>query len=80
MVTVAVSDHGYATDAARVQVTSPAGTFSATTDLWGVVSLPARGEAMVQVEKAGFRTITTSLTVTSDQSIELELQPSDPDA
>ena len=35
---------------------------------------------MVKVEKAGFRTITKSLTVTSDQSIEFELQPSDPDA
>lgn len=80
LVTVAVSDHGFATDAARVQVTSPAGTFSATTDLWGVVSLPAVGEAMVQVDKAGFRTITKSLTVTGDQNIEVVLQPSDPGA
>jgi hypothetical protein len=80
LVTVAVSDHGFATEAARVQVTSPAGTFSVTTDLWGVVSLPAVGDATVQVEKAGFRTITRSLTVTSDQTIEVVLQPSDPGA
>lgn len=75
LLTVSVSDHGYATDAARVQVTSPAGMFSVTTDLWGVVCLPAAGDAVVQVEKAGFRTITRSLTVTSDQIIEVVLQP-----
>lgn len=80
LLTVSVSDHGYATDAARVQVTSPAGTFSVTTDLWGVVCLPAAGDAIMQVEKAGFRTIIKSLTVTSDQIIEVVLQPSDSDA
>ena len=80
LLTVSVSDHGYATDAARVQVTSPAGMFSATTDLWGVVCLPAAGDAMVQVEKAGFGTITKSVTVTSDQIIDVVLQPSDPNA
>lgn len=75
--TVAVSDNGFATDGARVQVISPAGTFSATTDLWGVVSLPAVGNAVLQVEKAGFRTITKSVTVNSDQIFDLVLQPAD---
>jgi hypothetical protein len=77
LVTVAVSDHGYATEAARVQATWSAGTFSVTTDLWGVVSLPAVKETMIQVEKAGFRTITRSMAVNSDQIIEFALQPSD---
>lgn len=76
LLTVAVSDR-YATDAARVQVTSPAGTFSVTTDLWGVVVLPAAGDATLQVEKEGFRTITMSLTVTTDQSVDVTLQPSE---
>jgi hypothetical protein len=77
LMTVVVGDHGYATDGARVQLTSPAGTFTATTHLWGFVVLPAAGDAIVQVEKAGFRTITKSMTVTSDRDIEFVLQPSD---
>lgn len=77
LLTVAVSDHGYATDTARVQVTSLAGTFSATTDLWGVVVLVAAGDVTLQVEKPGFRTTRMLLTVTDDQTVEVVLQPSD---
>ena len=77
LVTVDVSDHGFATDGARVQATSSAGTFSATTNLWGFVSLPAVGETTLQVEKAGFRTIAASVTVSSDQDFDFVLQPSD---
>jgi hypothetical protein len=77
LLTVAVSDHGFASDAARVQVTSPAGTFSATTDLWGVVMVPAVGDATLQVEKPGLRTTTMSLSVSADQTVDIVLQPSD---
>lgn len=77
LIDVMVADHGYATDGARVQLTSPAGTFRATTNLWGYVILPAAGDAIVQVEKAGFRTIAKAMTVTSDRDIEFVLQPSD---
>lgn len=77
LATVSVSDHGYATDGARVQVASSAGTFSATTDLWGVVSLPAAGDARLRVEKAGFREVTASVTVSADKTFEFVLQPAD---
>ena len=77
LVDVGVSDNRWAVEGARVQVTSDAGTFGATTSLWGVVCLPAAGHGMVQIEKAGFLTITKSVTVSSDQTIEFVLQPSD---
>ena len=75
--TVSVSDHGYATDGARVQVASSAGTFSATTDLWGEVTLLAAGDARLQVEKAGFRAVTASVTISADKTFEFVLQPAD---
>lgn len=77
LVSVVVSDGRWTVDGARVQVTSPAGTFSATTNLWGYVDLPATGNAVLQVEKAGFRTITKSAAVTSDQDFDFVLQPAD---
>jgi hypothetical protein len=58
-------------------VTSPAGTFSATTNLWGVAFFPATGSATLQVEKQGFRTTTMSVTVSTDQTVDVVLQPSD---
>jgi hypothetical protein len=77
LLTVTVSDHGYATDAARLSLTSPAGTFSATTNVWGVAFLPATGSATLQIEKQGFRTTTRSVTVSTDQTVDVVLQPSD---
>jgi hypothetical protein len=77
LATVSVSEHGDTSHGARVQVASSAGTFSATTDLWwGYVCLPATGNAVLQVEKAGFRTITRSVTVTRDQDFVFVLEPS----
>lgn len=77
LATVSVSDHGYATDGARVQVASSAGTFSATTDLWGVVTLLAAGDARLRVEKVGFREVTASVTISADKTFEFVLQPAD---
>ena len=77
LATVSVSDHGYATDGARVQVASSAGTFSATTDLWGVVTLLAAGDARLRVEKAGFREVTASVAVSADKTFDFVLQPAD---
>jgi hypothetical protein len=65
----------FAMDAARVQVTSPAGTFTATTDLLGIAIVPAAGDATLQVGKEGFNTIVRSLTVTSDQDVHFVLLP-----
>jgi hypothetical protein len=76
LVTVGVIEQGYEAHGAHVQVTSPAGAYSATTTIWAPVCLPAAGDARVLVEKGGFLTITRSITVTADQDIEFVLQPS----
>lgn len=59
-----------------MQVTSSAGRFSVTTNLWGFANLPARGDATLKVEKEGFRAVTQSLDVSRDQNIRIVLQSS----
>lgn len=76
VLTVVVSDGQWAAEGVRVQVNSPAGTYFVETDLWGVVWLPAVGDAMLQVEKAGFRTIRRPVTVSNDQVIHVVLERS----
>jgi hypothetical protein len=76
LVSVDVSDGHWAMDGALVQVTSPVGSFSVTTNLWGFANLPARGDATLKVEKEGFRVVTQSLDVSSDQNIRIVLQSS----
>jgi hypothetical protein len=76
LVSVDISDGHWAMDGARVQVTSPLGSFHVTTNLWGFGNLPARGDATLKVEKEAFRTVTRSLDVSSDQDIDIVLQSS----
>lgn len=76
LVSVGVSDGRWAVGGAQVQMTSPVGSFSVTTSLWGCADLPARGDATLTVEKEGFNTVTKSLDVSSDQDIEIALQAS----
>ena len=73
---VAVDDGRRATADAFVEVTSAAGTFSTWTDVWGIVFLPAVGDTVVKVAKAGYVAVKTSTTVTKDQFVEYTLQPS----
>jgi hypothetical protein len=73
---IAVDDGHWAMMDALVQVTSPAGTFSAWTPVWGIVTLPVAGDTVLQVEKAGYVTIRKSMTVSSDQGVNYTLQPS----
>jgi len=77
LATVSVSEQGDTSHGARVQVASSAGTFSATTDLWGVVTLLAAGDARLRVEKAGFREVTASVAVSADKTFHFVLQPAD---
>jgi hypothetical protein len=74
---VAVDDGHWAMMDALVQVTSSAGTFSGRTAVWGGIYLPVAGDTVLQVEKAGYVTITKSMTVSSDQGVIYTLQPSD---
>jgi len=52
---------------ARVRITSRAGTFSALTDAYGSVTLPAVGETVLEVQKDGFESLRTTAIVTGDQ-------------
>lgn len=60
---------------ALVEVTSPAGAFSARSDFEAPVTLPVVGDAVLQVEKAGYVTVRKSMTVGSDQLVEINLRP-----
>lgn len=73
---VLVDDGRGATADARVQVTSAAGAFSATTPYWGGVFLPALGSTILQVEKAGYVTIRKSVIVSQDEELLYTLQRS----
>jgi hypothetical protein len=75
LLSVGVDDGQWAAMGALVQVTSAAGTFSASTPVWGLVSLPAIGETVVRVEKAGWATVTARVTVVEDDAVLCRLVP-----
>jgi hypothetical protein len=73
---ITVDDGHWAMMDALVQVTSSAGTFSARTPPWGIVTLPVGGDTVLQVEKVGYVTIRKSMAVSRDQGVNYTLQPS----
>lgn len=73
---IAVDDGRWAMMDALVQAASSAGTFSARTPTWGIVTLPVEGDTVLRVERAGYVTITKSMTVGNDQWVTYTLQPS----
>jgi hypothetical protein len=73
---ISVDDGRWAMVGALVQVTSSAGAFSASTPVWGIVTLPVVGDTVLRVEQAGYVTITKSMTVSSDRWVNYTIQPS----
>jgi hypothetical protein len=71
---IGVDDGSSTVNEARVEVTSRVGTFDAITDLWGIVTLPATGDTVVQVERAGYMTLRRSMMVNNDQGVICTLQ------
>jgi hypothetical protein len=71
------TDTGFPLPQSRVEAASRAGTMSTTADGYGFYAVPAAGEAVIHVEKEGFRAAVKELTVSCDDRMDFQLQRDD---
>jgi hypothetical protein len=77
LLTGQVTEGGFPLEQARVEVTSPWGTWTAMTYLNGSYRLPARGDVTVRAEKDGYGPAVKRITTERDEKLDFDLRRRD---